>query len=65
MDKQRTYFYGFIAGFVLIILPVPHFFFWEDIIDIVDVVFQYSGFILLMVCVFPLVIEVFRNFYHR
>lgn len=62
MDKQRTFFYGFIVGFVLLILPIPHFFFLKDVMENVEVIFQYSGFVLMVVCGIPLIIDVFRNF---
>jgi putative Mn2+ efflux pump MntP len=62
LDKQRTFFYGFMVGFVLMILPVPHFFFWKDVTDNVEVIFRYSGFALMVVCGIPLIIDVFRNY---
>ncbi|WP_316568810.1 hypothetical protein [Neobacillus sp. YIM B06451] len=62
MDKQRTFFYGLIVGFVLLILPIPHFFFWQDVTDIVEAIFRYSGFVLMVVCGIPLIFDVFRNF---
>ncbi|MFD2444038.1 hypothetical protein ACFSO7_08570 [Bacillus sp. CGMCC 1.16607] len=62
MDKQRTLFYGFIVGFVLQVLPIPNFFFWEDVIDNVSIIFDYAGFIFLGICGIPLIIDVFRSF---
>lgn len=63
MDKQRTLFYGFMVGFVLMILPIPQFFFWKDVTDNVELIFRYSGFVMLVVCGIPLIMDVFRNIY--
>lgn len=62
LDKQRTFFYGFVVGFILMIVPVPSFFFWRDVMEHVDAIFRNSGFLMLVVCGIPLVIDVFRNF---
>ncbi len=60
MDKQRTYFYGLILGFVMLVLPIPRFFFWADIMEHVTAIFHYIGFILLVVCAIPLIIDVLK-----
>ncbi|WP_202080147.1 hypothetical protein [Caldalkalibacillus salinus] len=61
MDKQRTLFYGFIIGVILMVLPLPKFFFWEDVLDVVNILFDYSGFFLFVICGFPLINNVLRH----
>jgi hypothetical protein len=48
------------VGFALMIIPIPHFFFWESILEHVNTFFRYMGFILLMICGLPLVYYVLR-----
>ncbi|GAA0339574.1 hypothetical protein GCM10008967_32410 [Bacillus carboniphilus] len=62
MEKQQNYFYGFIAGFILMIIPIYPFFFWRDVTNVVEDVFRYGGFILLTICGIPLIAGVLRNF---
>jgi hypothetical protein len=61
LDKQRTLFYGFIVGFVLMVLPIPNFFFWKDVIDNISIIFDYAGFIIFGICGIPLIIDVVRS----
>jgi putative Mn2+ efflux pump MntP len=61
MDKQRTFFYGFIVGFAFMIIPIPEYFFWEGILEHIYTLFRYMGFILLVFCGLPLVYYVLRN----
>ncbi|MCA1030920.1 hypothetical protein LCL95_07805 [Bacillus timonensis] len=65
MERQRTLFYGFIVGVVLMILPLPKFFFWEDVLDVVEAIFDYSGFILFVICGVPLIIHVLKNIFNK
>ena len=44
MDKQRTIFYGFVVGFVLKIVPVPSYFFWVDVKEHIDAIFEIVAF---------------------
>ncbi|CEG27213.1 hypothetical protein [Bacillus sp. B-jedd] len=60
MEKQRTLFYGFIIGFALLIVPIPRFFFWMDMIEAVASTFRYLGFIIFLICGIPLIIDVFK-----
>lgn len=60
MDRQRTFFYGLIVGFIMLVLPIPQFFFWEDVMEHVTAIFHYIGFILLVVCGIPLIIDVLK-----
>jgi hypothetical protein len=60
MDIQRTYFYGFVVGFILLVLPIPHFFFLSGVMEHVVVTFHYIGFILLLVCAIPLIVDVIK-----
>lgn len=60
MDRERTFFFGFIAGVCLMSLPIPEFFFWRGITEHVTAFFRYSGFILLVVCGVPLIASVLR-----
>ncbi|MGG1397704.1 hypothetical protein ABE288_07715 [Bacillus salipaludis] len=60
MDRQRTLFYGLMIGFALLIVPIPRFFFWMDIIEIVAIFFRYIGFFIFLVCGIPLIIDVYK-----
>jgi hypothetical protein len=60
MDRQRTLFYGLMIGFALLIVPIPRFFFWMDIIEIVAIIFRYIGFFIFLVCGIPLIIDVYK-----
>ncbi|MBI0580002.1 hypothetical protein IEC97_21825 [Neobacillus cucumis] len=60
MDRQRTLFYGLMIGFALLIVPIPRFFFWMDIIYEVAMTFRYIGFFIFLVCGIPLMIDVYR-----
>ncbi len=60
MDRQRTLFYGLMIGFALLIVPIPGFFFWMDIIEIVAMIFRYIGFLIFLVCGIPLIIDVYK-----
>jgi len=62
LDRQRTFFYGFIVGFVLMTFPIPTFFFWRDVMEHVELLFRYFGFLLLVVCAIPLMSDVLRSF---
>jgi hypothetical protein len=65
MERQRTLFYGFIVGVILMILPLPEFFFWEDVLDIVKAIFDYSGFILFVICGIPLIVGVINRLFSK
>jgi hypothetical protein len=60
MDRQRTLFYGLIIGFALLIVPIPRFFFWMDLIETVAIIFRYIGFIIFLICGVPLMIDVYK-----
>jgi len=62
MDNQRTYFYGCVLGFILMSIRVPAFFFWVDIIEHVDFLFQFCGFVLLVICSIPLIFDILKTF---
>ncbi|RSD28635.1 hypothetical protein [Mesobacillus subterraneus] len=61
MDRQRILFYGFIIGATLMVLPIPMFFFWRDVSDVVDAAFDYLGFILFVVCGVPLIKDILKT----
>ncbi|GGI11806.1 hypothetical protein [Gottfriedia solisilvae] len=60
MDRQRTFFYGFIIGVTLMIVPIHPFFFWRDVMDIVDTIFRYLGFVLFLICGGALIKDLYR-----
>lgn len=57
MDRQRTLFYGFIIGLVLLIAPVPNVLYW---MDDNEEFFRYLGLFITVICAFPLIIDVVR-----
>jgi hypothetical protein len=61
MERQRTLFYGFIVGVILMILPLPEFSFLEDVLDVFKAIFDYSGFILFVICGIPLIIDIIKK----
>jgi hypothetical protein len=65
MERERTLFYGFIVGVILMILPLPEFFFWEDVLDVVNAIFDYSGFILFVICGIPLIIDDLKKLFSK
>lgn len=62
MDRQKTLFYGFIVGFTMMILPIPEFFFWVDVIEHVESFFRWLGFIIFVICGVPIIYDVFRYY---
>lgn len=61
MERDRTYFYGFIVGVSMILLPIPRFFFWAGVMEHVETFFRYFGFVLFVCCGIPLVVAVVRQ----
>lgn len=60
MDKQRTVFYALIVGFTLMIFPIPSFFFWDDVIEKVEIVFRYFGFFIFILCSLILLMKFYK-----
>jgi hypothetical protein len=60
MDKQRTYFYGFIVGVVFMLFPIPSISFLADIILVLKEIIQIIGLVLVIVCSVPLIINTYR-----
>lgn len=60
MDKQRTVFYSLIVGFTLMIFPIPSFFFWDDVIEKVELVFRYFGFFIFILCCLILLRDLYK-----
>lgn len=60
MDKQRSIFYGLIVGFTLMIFPIPYFFFWDGVMDIVKPTFHYIGFFIFIICAVLLTFDLFK-----
>jgi hypothetical protein len=60
MDKQRTFFYGFIVGVIFMMFPVPGFTFLGEILMILKGIIQIIGLILFVVCSVPLIIHTYR-----
>ncbi|MBP1996706.1 hypothetical protein J2Z66_008354 [Paenibacillus eucommiae] len=52
-DNTRIFFYGFVVGTVLLLMPIPSFFFWSGVIDHVESIFRYLGFIFFQHAVLP------------
>jgi putative Mn2+ efflux pump MntP len=61
-EDTRIWFYGFVVGTVLMLMPVPNFFFWKDVIEHVESIFQYVGFVFFAVCGVALLVRVIRSF---
>jgi len=51
-DNTRIFFYGFVVGTVLLLMPIPDFFFWRGVLDHVETMFRYLGFVFLQHAVF-------------
>jgi hypothetical protein len=64
-DNTRVFFYGFIVGTVLLLMPIPHFFFWSGVLDQVEIIFRYLGFALFGACGITIIIRVARAFFER
>ncbi|MCR2805708.1 hypothetical protein [Paenibacillus soyae] len=64
-DNTQIFFYGFVVGCVLLLMPIPHFFFWSGIMEHVEAVFRYLGFILFMACGITVIVRVARAFMGR
>jgi hypothetical protein len=60
MYKQRTFFYGLMVGFTLMIFPIPRIFFWEDTMDIVEPVFRSFGFFIFIICSFTILLDLVK-----
>jgi putative Mn2+ efflux pump MntP len=61
-DNTRIFFYGFVVGSVLLLMPIPHFVFWSGILDHVETVFRYIGFVLFAACGITIIVRVVRTF---
>jgi hypothetical protein len=59
-EDIRILFYGFIVGTVLMVMPIPGFFFWRDVIEKVGALFRYTGFIFFTVCGIAILVEVIK-----
>lgn len=64
-DNIRIFFYGFVVGTVLMLMPVPKFFFWKDVIEHVEAVFSYIGFVFFAVCGMAVMLRVIRTFFEK
>ncbi|HZG83696.1 hypothetical protein [Paenibacillus sp.] len=61
-ENARIIFYGFIVGTVLMTMPIPAFFFWKDVTDVVETVFRYVGFVFFAVCGITVMLRVIGTF---
>jgi hypothetical protein len=64
-DNTRIFFYGFVIGTVLLLMPIPHFFFWSGVIDHVETMFRYLGFVFFAVCGITIIVRVVRTFFEK
>jgi putative Mn2+ efflux pump MntP len=64
-DNNQIIFYGFVVGSVLLLMPVPSFFFWRDTIDQIETLFRYIGFVLFAICGITIIIRVIRTFFGK
>jgi hypothetical protein len=58
-ENGRIFFYGFVVGTVL--MPIPNFFFWSGILDHVETIFRYAGFVLFAACGSTIIVQVVRT----
>ncbi|TMV42903.1 hypothetical protein FE783_36830 [Paenibacillus mesophilus] len=61
-DNTRIFFYGFVVGSVLLLMPIPHFVIWSGILEYVETVFRYIGFVLIAACGIKIIVRVVRTF---
>jgi hypothetical protein len=62
MDRQRTYFYGFIMGVIFMMFPVPSVSVLGDLLVSIKGAIQIIGLILFIVCSIPLLISTYKAF---
>jgi putative Mn2+ efflux pump MntP len=60
-DDNRIFFYGFVVGTVLMVMPVPRFFFWRGVLDHVESLYRYVGFIFFVICGVVILARVIRT----
>jgi len=61
-EDTRIWFYGFVVGTVLMLMPAPKFFFWKDVVEHVETILQYIGFVFFAICGFIILAQVVRRF---
>ncbi|MCR2805687.1 hypothetical protein [Paenibacillus soyae] len=61
-ENTQIFFYGFIVGCVLLLMPIPHFAFWSGIMEHIEAVFRYLGFVLFAACGLTIVVGVGRAY---
>lgn len=61
-DNIRIFFYGFVVGCALLLMPIPQFVFWSGILEHVETVFRYIGFVFFAACGITILVRVVRTF---
>jgi hypothetical protein len=64
-DNIRIFFYGFVVGTVLLLMPIPSFFFWRGVLDHVETMFRYVGFVFFAACGITIIVRVVRTFFEK
>lgn len=64
-DNTRIFFYGFVVGSMLLLMPIPNFFFWRGVIDNVETIFRYLGFVFFAACGITIIVRVVRTFFEN
>jgi ABC-type proline/glycine betaine transport system permease subunit len=65
MDRQRTFFYGFIMGVVFMMFPIPSVSVLGDLLVSIQGAIQIIGLILFIVCSIPLLINTYKAFINQ
>jgi len=63
--NSRIFFYGFVVGTVLLLMPIPNFFFWSGVLDHVETIFRYLGFVFFATCGITIIVRVARTFFGK
>jgi len=59
-NNDHIFFYGFVVGAAFMLMPIPKFFFWNDVIELVESFFRYIGFIFFILCGATILVRVVR-----
>lgn len=60
-DHTRIFFYGFVVGTVLLLIPVPQFVLWNGILEHVETMLRFIGFIFFAICGIAILERVVRT----
>ncbi|MBM7659684.1 hypothetical protein JOC85_000451 [Bacillus mesophilus] len=65
MDRQRTFFYGFIVGVVFMMFPIPSVSVLGNLLVSIQGAIQIIGLIVFIACSIPLLISTFKAFMNQ